>query len=62
MSSSGNSGRAERDLGRAQVVESSGMQNAVAVGGVAALIMWPIAWLLTVLQRVAAAGRRRLSR
>jgi hypothetical protein len=37
---------AAEDLGRAELVNSSGMQNTVAVLGFSALIIVPLAWVL----------------
>ena len=41
----------EDDLEQAELIESAGMQNSVAVAGPLALVMVPVAWGLT------AAGR-----
>lgn len=38
---------AAEDLGNAELVNSAGLQNTVAVMGFGALIVVPIAWLLT---------------
>jgi len=38
---------AAEDLGRIELVNSSGMQNMVSVVGVAGLVVIPAAWLLT---------------
>ena len=40
------------DLGTAELIESSGVQDAVAVAGPGALVMVPVAWLLTRLRRL----------
>jgi hypothetical protein len=38
---------AAEDLGNAELVNSAGLQNTVAVMGLGALIVVPIAWVLT---------------
>jgi len=45
------------DLGRIELVNSSGMQNVVSVFGFTALIIVPIAWLLTKLKQWRTAKR-----
>ena len=42
---------AAEDLGNIELVNSSGMQNTVAVMGLAALIVVPVSWLLTKLKQ-----------
>ena len=42
---------AAEDLGRIELVNSSGMQNVVSVFGFTALIIIPVAWLLTKLKQ-----------
>lgn len=42
----------EDDLGQAELVESAGMQNSIAVAGPLALVMVPVAWGLTAAGRV----------
>ena len=48
---------AAEDLGRIELVNSSGMQNVVSVFGFTALIILPVAWLLTRLKQWRAAKR-----
>jgi hypothetical protein len=36
----------------AETTETSGMQNAVAVGGLGVLLLIPVAWMLTALGRL----------
>ena len=48
---------AAEDLGRIELVNSSGMQNTVAVMGLSALILIPLSWALTRLQQWQAAKR-----
>lgn len=48
---------AAEDLGRIELVNSSGMQNTVAVMGLGALIIVPIAWVLTKLKQYRASRR-----
>lgn len=49
----------EDDLGQAELIESAGMANSVAVAGPAALVMVPVAWALTAAGRALRALRRR---
>ena len=49
----------EEDLGQAELIESAGMQNSIAVAGPAALVMVPVAWALTAAGRVLHKLRRR---
>jgi len=49
---------AAEDLGRIELVNSSGMQNTVAVMGLSALILIPLSWALTRLKQWRAAKRR----
>lgn len=48
---------AAEDLGRIELVNSSGMQNTVAVMGLATLIVVPLSWALTKLKQRWAARR-----
>ena len=48
---------AAEDLGRIELVHSSGMQNVVSVFGFTALIIVPAAWVLTRLKQHRAARR-----
>jgi hypothetical protein len=48
---------AAEDLGRIELVNSSGMQNVVSVFGFTALIILPVAWLLAKLKERRAARR-----
>ena len=48
---------AAEDLGRIELVKSSGMQNVVSVFGFTALIILPVAWLLSKLKEWRAAKR-----
>ncbi len=50
---------AAEDLGRIELVNSSGMQNVVSVFGFTALIIVPVAWLLTKLKQLQAARKTR---
>lgn len=43
---------AESDLEQAEVLESAGMQNSLVVAGPSALLMIPVAWVLTSVGRV----------
>jgi hypothetical protein len=45
-------GPADRDREVAETIETSGMQNAVAVGGLGVLLLIPVAWMLTALGRL----------
>ena len=46
---------AAEDLSRIELVNSSGMQNTVAVMGLSAVILIPISWALTKLKQIWAA-------
>ena len=48
---------AAEDLGRIELVNSSGLQNVVSVFGFTALIIVPVAWALTKLKQWRAARR-----
>ncbi len=48
---------AAEDLANIELVNSSGMQNTVAVMGLSALILIPLSWALTRLQQWRAARR-----
>lgn len=50
---------AAEDLGNIELANSAGMQNTVAVLGVAALIIVPISWALTRVQQAWAHRRTR---
>lgn len=50
-------GLADRDQGRAELVESSGMQNALVGVGLSALLMVPVAWALTKLKQAVTNNR-----
>ncbi|MCU1496246.1 MAG: hypothetical protein JWM47_199 [Acidimicrobiales bacterium] len=45
-------GKAETDLGQAELIDSAGVQNSVAVAGPGALVMIPLAWALTSVSRI----------
>lgn len=49
----------EDDLEQAELIESAGMQNSVAVAGPLALVMVPVAWALTAAGRALQKLRRR---
>lgn len=42
----------ETDLGNAELIESAGAQNAIAVAGPGALAMIPLAWALSRLRAI----------
>lgn len=46
------------DLDRAELVESAGLQNAVAVGNPIALLAWPLTWSIGWVRRQAQRVRR----